>query len=92
MQRRMQNSIDAYNKAQLMPKIAVRMNPDFPITCRALKKDKKAVKKSASKMVIAKLGRRAEKYDVINSLAQAQAGITFGNIARGDIEFAMNEL
>ncbi len=31
-QRRIQDDIEAYNKAQVKPKIAVRMNPDFPIT------------------------------------------------------------
>ncbi len=47
-------------------------------------------KKSASTMVIAQLGKRFEKYDLINNLAQAQAGFTFGHIARKDIYFAKN--
>ena len=76
----------------MKPKIAVRMNPDFPITRKAPKKSKKGGKKSASKMVIGELRKRVEKYDLINNLAQAQAGITFGHIARGDIDFAKNEL
>ncbi len=42
--------------------------------------------------MIAELGKRVEKYDLVNSLAQAQAGITFDYIARGDIEFAKTEL
>ncbi len=68
------------------------MNPDFHITRRAPNKNKKCVKKSASKMLIAEIGKRIGKYDLINNSAQAQAGITFGHIARGDIESAMNEL
>ncbi len=31
-QQRMQNDIDAYTKTQVKPKIAVRMNPNFPVT------------------------------------------------------------
>ncbi len=42
-------------------------------------------------MVIAELGKRVEKYNLINNLAQAQAAITFGHIARGDIDFPRNE-
>ncbi len=91
-QQRMQNDIDAYTKTQVKPKIAVRTIPDFPITRKGPKKNRKGVKKSASKMVIAELGKRVEKYDLINNLAQAQAGITFGHIARGDIDFAKNKL
>ncbi len=68
------------------------MNPKFPVTRKALRKGKKGAKKSAGKMVIAELVKRVEKYDLINNLAQAQAGITFGHIARGDIDFTMNEL
>ncbi len=42
-------------------------------------------------MVIAEIGKRVEKYGLINNLAQAQAGITFGHIARGDVDSAKNE-
>ena len=42
--------------------------------------------------MIAELGKKFEKYDLINNLAEAQAGINFGHIARGDIDFAKNEL
>ncbi len=76
----------------MKPKIAVRMNPDFQITRKVPKKNRKGVKKSASKMVMAELGKRVEKYDLINNLALAQVGITFRHIARGDFEFARNEL
>ncbi len=68
------------------------MNSDFQITRKAPKSSKKGRKKSAGKMVIAELGKRVEKYDLINKLAQAQASITFGHICRGDIDFAKNEL
>ena len=88
----MLNDIEAYNKTQVKLKIAVQVNPDFPITRKALRKSKKGGKKFASKMVIVELGKRVEKYDLINNLAQAQAGITFGQIARGDVDFAKNEL
>ena len=92
MQQRMQNDIDVYNNSQVKPKIGVRVNPDFPSTRKVSKKSKKSVKKSAGKMVIAELGKRVEKYDLIRNLAHAQAGITLGQIARGDIDFAKNEL
>ena len=91
-QQRMQNYIESYNKTQVKPKIAVRMNTDFPITRKAPKKGKKGGKKSASMMAIAELGKRVEKYDLTNRLAQAQAGITFGHISRGDTDFFKNEL
>ena len=32
--------------------------------------------------------KRVEKYDLINNLAQAPAAVTFGQIARGDTDFA----
>ncbi len=82
-QQQMQNDIDAYNKTQVKPNIAVRMNFDFPVTRRAPRKRKKGVKKSASMMLIAELGKRVEKFDLINNVAHAQTGITFGHIARG---------
>ena len=91
-QQRMQNDIETCNKMQLKPKIAVRMNSDFPITCKAPKKSKNGGKESASKMVIAEFGKRVEKYDLINNLAQAQASTTFEHIALGDVYFAKNEL
>ncbi len=91
-QQRIQNDIGAYTKTQVKPKIAVRMNPNFPITRKSPKKSKKSGKKSAGNMVIAELGKRVEKYELIKNLAQAQAGITFGDIARGEIDFAKNEL
>ncbi len=43
-------------------------------------------------MVIAELEKRVEKYHLIHNLAQAQAGLTFGQIAREDIDFTKNEL
>ena len=66
-QQRMQNDIDSYNKTQVKPKIALRMNPDFPITHKGPKESKKGGKKSASKMAIAELRKRVEKYDPINN-------------------------
>ena len=91
-QQRMQNDFDAYTKTQIKPKIAARKNSDFPITRKIPKKIRKGVKKSASKMLIAELGEVVEKYELINNLAQDQAGITFGHIARGDFDFAKNDL
>ncbi len=46
------------------------------------------MEKSAGKMVIVEIGKRGEKEDLINNLGQAQAGITFGHITRGEIDFA----
>ena len=75
-QQRMQNNIDAYTKTKAKPKIAVRMKSYFPVTRKAPRKSKKGAKKSARKMVIVEPGKRVEKYDLINNLAQAQADIT----------------
>ncbi len=36
-----------------------------------------------SKMLIAELGKRMEKYDLINNLALVQAGITLGSFSVG---------
>ncbi len=63
----------------------------FPITRKAPKKSKKSGKMSAGKIVIAEFGKRVEKYDLINSLAQSDACITFGHIARGGIDFTKSE-
>ncbi len=71
-QKRMQNDIDPYNKAQVKPKIAVRINPDFPIIHKTMKKSTKVEKKSTSKLVIAELGKRVEKYDLIDNLANTK--------------------
>ena len=88
----MQNDFDTYTKTEMKPKIAVGMNPEFSITRKIPKKNRKGVKKSSNKMIITEIGKRVEKYDLLNNLAQAQAGIIFGHIARGDIDFAKNEL
>ena len=90
-QQRMQDDIDTYTKMQVKLTIVVKMSPDFAVTRKAPKKSKKGGKRSACKMVIAKLGKRVEKYDLIKNFAQDQAGITFGLIARGDIDFVENE-
>ncbi len=49
-------------------------------------------KKSAVKTVISELGKRVEKYDLINNLARGQVCITFGHIALKKIDSAKNEL
>ena len=47
------------------------------------KKYKKGTKKSVSKVKISEFGKTVEKYNLINNLAQAQTGISFGHIASG---------
>ncbi len=42
-------------------------------------------------MIIAELEKRVEKYEPINNLAQAQAGVTFDYVMREDINFDKNE-
>ncbi len=66
-QQRILNNIDAFNKKQVKPKVSVRMNLDFPTTRKALKV-KTGGKKSASKMVVAELGKRVQKYDFIRNI------------------------
>ncbi len=82
-QQRIHNDIDVSNKISVNPKIAVRMNPDFLTTRKNERENKKSVKKSASKLIIAVLGKRVENYDLINNDTHAQAGIAFSHIARG---------
>ncbi len=95
-QQRIQNNIDAYNERQVKPKISLRMNLDFPVTCKAPQKSKKGGKNYASKMVLAELGKKVDKFDLINKLAQAQAqaqaDISFGHTSRKGVHVAKNEL
>ena len=79
-QQRMQNDIEVYNKTQVNSNVAVRINPDFRVSCKTKKKNVKSGKKSDSKMVIAELRKRAQRYNLINSLVEAQADITYGHI------------
>ena len=44
------------------------------------------------KSAIQALGERAERYDFLNSLARAPAGITFGQFANGDVDKVRKEL
>ena len=72
------------------------MNLDFPVTCKAPQKSKKGGKNYASKMVLAELGKKVDKFDLINKLAQAQAqaqaDISFGHTSRKGVHVAKNEL
>ena len=52
------------------------------------KRGKKTSREPTGKELIQELSKLVEKYDLINDLAQAPAGITFGQIARGDIDYA----
>ncbi len=79
---RMQNDIEVYNRTQTKPSRTVRVNPDFPVTRQVPMKGKKSAKQSAIKVVIAELWKRVEKWDQFNSLAQVQADMSFGHIAR----------
>ena len=79
---RMQNDIEVYNRTQTKPSRTVRLNPDFPETRQVPMKGKKSAKQSAIKVVIAELWKRVEKWDQFNSLAQVQADMSFGHIAR----------
>jgi len=51
------------------PKVAVRVNPDFPVPRKTNKKNKRTAKKSASKILAAELGKQVEKCDLLNNLA-----------------------
>ena len=47
---------------------------------------------SKKKSVVQEMTKRVEQYDLVTSLAQASAGITFGQIARGDVDDVRKEL
>ena len=49
-------------------------------------------KDSKKRTLAQELGKRVEQYDLLTSLAQAQSGITFGQIARGDVDNVRKDL
>ncbi len=59
----------------------------------ATKPKKKLSRRKTSKSTVTKeFGDRVEKYDLMNSLAQTSAGISFGQLPRGDAVQARGEL
>ncbi len=71
----------------------VRRSPTYTRTVAVRKRKCSGKKKdSRKKSTIEELGERAERYDFLNSLARAPAGITFGQIANGDIESVRKQL
>ena len=53
---------------------------------------KSKAKTPKSKPIAQVLGKRVEQYDLLSSLAQASSGITFGQIARGDVDSVRRDL
>ena len=52
----------------------------------------KKSKDPRKKPAIHGLGKRVERYDLLDRLAQAPVGVAFGKIGRGDIENARQDL
>ncbi len=70
----------------------VRRRPTYTRTVAVRKRKGSSKKKDSSKnSQIQELGESAERYKFLNSLARASAGITFGQIANGDIESVIKE-
>lgn len=51
-----------------------------------MKKKLTKVKSQKNKSTVQVLGKRVEQYELMNSLAQASTSITFGHIAREDVD------
>ena len=80
------------DQGQVLGAARVRRRPVFtpkekPHRKRGLKK-----KDTSQKLAIQALDVRAERYDFLNSLVRAPAGITFGQIANGDVDKVRKEL
>lgn len=83
-QQRMHYDIETCTSTKVIPTTIRRKNSDFPLRQKASRKPKKKWTNSKSKALSEALGQRVVKFDLMNSLAQASAGITFGQIARCD--------
>ena len=79
---------------RLSPSINRRRPVLTPQNIAAGSKRKKVTKTKDSKRksILQALGKRVEQYDLLNNLAQAEAGITFGQIARGDVDNVRKDL
>ena len=83
----------ARQPVRVAPSISRRRPIITPHTMTPMKSKKKVSKSKVSKKSVAQaLGKRVEKYDLMNNLAQASAGITFGHIARGDVDNIRKDL
>ena len=88
----MQNDIAEYNNPIIRTGPRTKFVPDLPARRKMGKRGKKTSWKLTIKALIQALRKRVEKYDLINNLAQAPTGITFGQITRGDVDFAKADL
>ena len=79
---------------RLAPSISRRRPIITPQNIAAATKKKKVTKTKDSKRksILEALGKRVEQYDLLNNLAQAESGITFGQIARGDVDNIRKDL
>lgn len=88
----MHNNIETFTGAKARPLVQPRKNPGFRLRSKSQRKPNKKVTKSKSKALSEALCQRFEKFDLINSLEQASAGIIMRQIARGDIDMAIDDL
>ena len=88
----MQNDISEYNKAIIRTDSRTKFDPDLRASRKLGKGSKKTSRKPSGKALIQALSKRFEKYGSINNLAQAQAGIIFGQIGRDYNNFAEGDL
>ena len=91
-EQRMQNNITEYSKHAVQTNPRTKFAPDLHALRKMGQRGKKTSRKLTGKPVIQELSKRIEICDLINNLAEAPAGITFAQIARGDIDFAKADL
>ena len=90
-QQSMQNDIAEYNKPVIQTDPRTKFDPDLPAPRKMGKSGTRTSRKPTVKALIQALRKLVEKYYSINSLVQARARITFGQIARDHIDFAKVE-
>ena len=84
----MQIDIAEYSKPVIRTDPRMKFDPDLLVPRKMGKRGKKNSRKPTGKSLIQALSKRVGKYGLINNLAQARTGITFGQIAGGDKDFA----
>lgn len=87
-QQRIQNDVEDYIGTKVRPSVQPRKVLGFPIWQKTQKKSKRKGTKPKTKVFSEAFVERVDKSDLINSLERASTGITFGQIARGDIDSA----
>ena len=91
-QQRMQNDIGEYNKPVTRTDPRTKFKPDPPALREMRKRGKKTSRKPTGEALTQAFSKCVKKHHLINNLAQVLPGITFGEVARSDIDFAKADL